>query len=218
MKLLRRKQMKTIRNQQRIRQVTWNERLPFQNKTGSEAFTVVPDITINTIQYLGHSFAKKNEHFNTVFLLFAYLGTCLSTCCRWSPTTTFYWPNSVLSTPEVLPTSTGYTNRWVSEASRPVVASCIAASVSDDHSDCGRMLSFKCGLPSLEECRASAEAAVCEGDVFSAVKFHLLSSEPENALPMGIDYVKGTGPNDKSIQYVSDSCIPGVTQARQVDL
>uniref|UniRef100_H2TK73 WD repeat domain 17 n=1 Tax=Takifugu rubripes TaxID=31033 RepID=H2TK73_TAKRU len=48
----------------------------------------------------------------------------------------------------------------------------------------------QCGLPSLEECRASAEAAICEGDVFSAVKFHLLSSEPENALPMGIDYVK----------------------------
>lgn len=106
----------------------------------------------------------------------------------------------------------------MSEASRPGVASYIAASVSDDCSDCGCMFSFKCGLPSLEECRASAEAAVCEGDVFSAVKFHLLSSEPENALPMGIDYVKGTDPNDKSILYVSDSCIPGVPQARQVDL
>lgn len=53
-------------------------------------------------------------------------------------------------------------------------------------------LSFKCGLPSLEECKALAEAAMCEGDLFSAVKFHLLSSEPENALRIGIDYVKGT--------------------------
>lgn len=60
------------------------------------------------------------------------------------------------------------------------------------------LFSFKCGLPSLEECRASAEAAVCEGDVFSAVKFHLLSSDPENALPIGIDHVKGTDRNDSS--------------------
>lgn len=54
-------------------------------------------------------------------------------------------------------------------------------------------LSFKCGLPSLEECKALAEAALCEGDLFSAVKFHLLSSEPENALHIGIDHVKGIG-------------------------
>lgn len=52
-------------------------------------------------------------------------------------------------------------------------------------------LSFKCGLPSLEECKALAEEAMCEGDLFSAVKFHLLSSEPENALQIGIDHVKG---------------------------
>lgn len=37
-----------------------------------------------------------------------------------------------------------------------------------------------------------AEAAIGEGDLFSAVKFHLLSSEPENALHIGIDHVKGT--------------------------
>lgn len=54
-------------------------------------------------------------------------------------------------------------------------------------------LSFKCGLPSLEECKALAEAAMCEGDLFSAVKFHLLSSEPENALWIGLDHVKGIG-------------------------
>lgn len=53
-------------------------------------------------------------------------------------------------------------------------------------------LSFKCGLPSLEECKALAEAAMCEGDLFSAVKFHLLSSEPENSLQIGIDHVKGS--------------------------
>lgn len=71
-------------------------------------------------------------------------------------------------------------------------AVCIVTSMSDDHRDCGCMLSFKCGLPSLEECRALAEAAICEGDFFSAVKFHLLSSEPETALHIGIDHVKGT--------------------------
>lgn len=54
-------------------------------------------------------------------------------------------------------------------------------------------LSFKCGLPSAEECKAMAEAAMCEGDLFSAVKFHLLSSEPENALLIGLDHVKGIG-------------------------
>lgn len=56
-----------------------------------------------------------------------------------------------------------------------------------------RCLSFKCGLPSLEECKALAEAAMSDGDLFSTVKFHLLSSEPENALHIGIDYVKGIG-------------------------
>lgn len=70
-------------------------------------------------------------------------------------------------------------------------AFCIIPRISDDHSDCGRMFSFKCGLPSLEECGTLAEAAICEGDVFSAVKFHLLSSEPEKALHIGIDHVKG---------------------------
>lgn len=52
-------------------------------------------------------------------------------------------------------------------------------------------LSFQCGLPSLEECEALAEEAMNEGDLFSAVKFHLLSLKPENALQIGIDHVKG---------------------------
>lgn len=50
----------------------------------------------------------------------------------------------------------------------------------------------QCGLPSSEECQALAEAALCQGDLFAAVKFHLLSSEPEAALHIGIDHVKGT--------------------------
>lgn len=54
-------------------------------------------------------------------------------------------------------------------------------------------LSFKCGLPSIEECKALAETAMCEGDLFSAVKFHLLSSEPDIALRIGLDHVKGNG-------------------------
>ncbi|KAM3842488.1 WD repeat-containing protein 17, partial [Diretmus argenteus] len=48
----------------------------------------------------------------------------------------------------------------------------------------------RCGLPQVEECKALAEAAMSEGDLFSAVKFHLLSSNPETALRMGIDHVK----------------------------
>jgi len=44
----------------------------------------------------------------------------------------------------------------------------------------------------MDECADLAEAAVTDGDLFSAVKFHLLSAEPENALQIGIDHVKGT--------------------------
>lgn len=36
-----------------------------------------------------------------------------------------------------------------------------------------------------------AESAESEGDIFSAVKYHLLSPEPEKALPIGIAFVKG---------------------------
>lgn len=38
-----------------------------------------------------------------------------------------------------------------------------------------------------------AEEAVSEDDLFSAVKFHLLGSEPEHGLQLGITYVKGSG-------------------------
>ncbi|KAK5601238.1 WD repeat-containing protein 17 [Crenichthys baileyi] len=48
----------------------------------------------------------------------------------------------------------------------------------------------RCGLPSLDECKTLAEEAVRDGDLFSAVKFHLLSSEPEHALQIGVEFVK----------------------------
>ncbi|XP_076845608.1 WD repeat-containing protein 17 isoform X1 [Brachyhypopomus gauderio] len=48
----------------------------------------------------------------------------------------------------------------------------------------------KCGLPSLEECKDLAETACSEGDVHQAVKYHLLSPDPEKALPIGLAYVK----------------------------
>ncbi|XP_041912815.1 WD repeat-containing protein 17 isoform X4 [Alosa alosa] len=48
----------------------------------------------------------------------------------------------------------------------------------------------RCGLPSLEECKDLAESAEGEGDVFNAVKYHLLSPEPDKALPIGMTFVK----------------------------
>uniref|UniRef100_A0A3B3X6W8 Gem-associated protein 5 TPR domain-containing protein n=1 Tax=Poecilia mexicana TaxID=48701 RepID=A0A3B3X6W8_9TELE len=48
----------------------------------------------------------------------------------------------------------------------------------------------RCGLPSLDECSDLAVAAAADGDLFSAVKFHLLSSEPELALQMGLSFLK----------------------------
>lgn len=55
---------------------------------------------------------------------------------------------------------------------------------------------LKCGLPSLDECKALAEEALSDGDLFSAVKFHLLSAEPADGLRIGIDFVKGTRRTD----------------------
>ncbi|XP_073499829.1 WD repeat-containing protein 17 isoform X3 [Phyllobates terribilis] len=57
-----------------------------------------------------------------------------------------------------------------------------SAEINDLHS--------KCNLPSTEECSQLAEDCHGDGDVFQAVKYYLLSSEPEKALPVGIDYVK----------------------------
>uniref|UniRef100_A0A3P8U0Y3 Uncharacterized protein n=1 Tax=Amphiprion percula TaxID=161767 RepID=A0A3P8U0Y3_AMPPE len=48
----------------------------------------------------------------------------------------------------------------------------------------------RCRLPSMEESKALAAAAERDGDLFSAVKFHLLSREPEDALQIGIQNVK----------------------------
>ncbi|XP_077102749.1 WD repeat-containing protein 17 isoform X2 [Siphateles boraxobius] len=48
----------------------------------------------------------------------------------------------------------------------------------------------KCGLPTLEKCKELAENSHAEGEIFQAVKYYLLSTEPEKALPIGITFVK----------------------------
>ncbi|MBN3326611.1 WDR17 protein, partial [Atractosteus spatula] len=48
----------------------------------------------------------------------------------------------------------------------------------------------KCNLPSLEESVELAETAYSDGEIFQAVKYHLLSPQPEKALPIGIQFVK----------------------------
>lgn len=50
---------------------------------------------------------------------------------------------------------------------------------------------LQCNLPSTEECSQLAENSHGDGDIFQAVKYYLLSTEPEKALPVGINYVKG---------------------------
>ncbi|XP_060237772.1 WD repeat-containing protein 17 isoform X6 [Meriones unguiculatus] len=49
----------------------------------------------------------------------------------------------------------------------------------------------KCKLPPAEECIQLAETAHADGNVFETIKYYLLSQEPEKALPIGIDFVKG---------------------------
>ncbi|XP_029387746.1 WD repeat-containing protein 17 isoform X1 [Mus pahari] len=49
----------------------------------------------------------------------------------------------------------------------------------------------KCNLPPAEECTQLAETAWADGNVFETIKYYLLSQEPERALPIGIDFVKG---------------------------
>ncbi|XP_046772584.1 WD repeat-containing protein 17 isoform X2 [Gallus gallus] len=48
----------------------------------------------------------------------------------------------------------------------------------------------KCNLPDVEECMRLAETTEADGDIFETIKYYLLSSEPEKALPIGIQYVK----------------------------
>uniref|UniRef100_A0A8C0Z7S4 WD repeat domain 17 n=1 Tax=Cyanistes caeruleus TaxID=156563 RepID=A0A8C0Z7S4_CYACU len=48
----------------------------------------------------------------------------------------------------------------------------------------------KCNLPDVEECMRLAETIQADGDVFETIKYYLLSTEPEKALPVGIQYVK----------------------------
>lgn len=53
------------------------------------------------------------------------------------------------------------------------------------------MFVFQCNLPDVEECMRLAETIQADGDVFETIKYYLLSTEPEKALPVGIQYVKG---------------------------
>ncbi|NXP25942.1 WDR17 protein, partial [Scytalopus superciliaris] len=48
----------------------------------------------------------------------------------------------------------------------------------------------KCNLPDVEECMRLAETTQADGDIFERIKYYLLSTEPERALPIGIQYVK----------------------------
>ncbi|NWY04358.1 WDR17 protein, partial [Nothoprocta ornata] len=48
----------------------------------------------------------------------------------------------------------------------------------------------KCNLPDVEKCMQLAETIEADGDVFETIKYYLLSTEPEKALPIGIQYVK----------------------------
>uniref|UniRef100_A0A8C4TZR5 WD repeat domain 17 n=1 Tax=Falco tinnunculus TaxID=100819 RepID=A0A8C4TZR5_FALTI len=57
-----------------------------------------------------------------------------------------------------------------------------AAEISDLHE--------KCNLPDVEECMRLAETFQADGDIFETIKYYLLSTEPEKALPVGIQYVK----------------------------
>lgn len=36
-----------------------------------------------------------------------------------------------------------------------------------------------------------AETAHADGNIFETIKYYLLSQEPEKALPVGIDFIKG---------------------------
>ncbi|NXX90597.1 WDR17 protein, partial [Centropus bengalensis] len=48
----------------------------------------------------------------------------------------------------------------------------------------------KCNIPDVEECMRLAETIQADGDIFETIKYYLLSTEPDKALPIGIQYVK----------------------------
>ncbi|XP_067578017.1 WD repeat-containing protein 17 isoform X6 [Pseudorca crassidens] len=50
----------------------------------------------------------------------------------------------------------------------------------------------KCKLPTVEGCMQLAETAHADGNIFETIKYYLLSQEPEKALPIGIDFIKGS--------------------------
>ena len=60
-----------------------------------------------------------------------------------------------------------------------------------DNNSLAKIFVFQCNLPDVEECMRLAETIRADGDIFETMKYYLLSTEPENALPIGIQYVKG---------------------------
>lgn len=42
-----------------------------------------------------------------------------------------------------------------------------------------------------------AEEAQTEGDIFGSIKYYLLTIEPEKALPIGLEYIKGKHLNEQ---------------------
>lgn len=62
----------------------------------------------------------------------------------------------------------------------------------------GLIFVFQCNLPNVEECMRLAEATQADGDIFETMKYYLLSTEPERALPIGIQYVKGKHLNERT--------------------
>lgn len=66
-----------------------------------------------------------------------------------------------------------------------------AACIPLSFSNVIKPITFQCKLPTVEECMQLAEAALADGNIFETVKYFLLSQEPEKALPVGIDFIKG---------------------------
>ncbi|KAM4780664.1 WD repeat-containing protein 17 isoform 5-T5 [Cyanocitta cristata] len=69
---------------------------------------------------------------------------------------------------------------WYFQDGRAVLAACCHLAVEN----------IECNLPDVEECMRLAETIHADGDIFETIKYYLLSTEPEKALPIGIQYVK----------------------------
>uniref|UniRef100_A0A6I8SY67 WD repeat domain 17 n=1 Tax=Xenopus tropicalis TaxID=8364 RepID=A0A6I8SY67_XENTR len=76
---------------------------------------------------------------------------------------------------------------WYFQDGRAVLAACCHLAVDNIELSISWI---QCDLPCLEECAQLADRSHADGDIFQAVKYFLLSSEPEKALPIGINFVK----------------------------